>query len=222
MALILAVSTFLHVPLTGNLRLYLCIAAGVFSLTSAAEGLVLLRNSVVFRRTKNTKETKVGEVFKYPSDDDKSPVQVTLLLKEPLEMEAGQYINLWIPSQDWSSCIQSHPFVVVSWTGRQQKKLDLVIEPRRGWTKKLHARALTTSGQNAGLGQVFFTGPHGIPVPVDKYEYIVIIASGYGITAVLSILERLVQGTLAHEVRARRIRLAWNFEDIGRSTATPP
>jgi NAD(P)H-flavin reductase len=206
----------MHVPLVGLPRLYLCIALGVFSLTSAAEGLIVLRNSVVFKRTKDNKGTKVGEIFKYPGDDDKSPVQLTILLKKPLEMDAGQYINICIPTL---GRVQSRPFAVVSWTGKQQKKLDLVIEPRRGWTKRLHSRALTASGQNGGLHRVFFTGPHGIPVPVGRYEYILMIASGYGIIAHLPLLERLVQGALAHEVRARRIRLVWEFDDIGKLTA---
>lgn len=133
-------------------------------------------------------------------------------------MKAGQYVNIF--SLGLSSFMQSHPFVVVSWTGKEQTKLELVIQPRRGWTKKLHSRAMTVSGQNGGLGQVIFTGPHGIPVPVDEYEYVFMIASGHGIIAQLPLLERLVLGTLAREVRARRIRLVWEFEDIGKPNYT--
>jgi len=44
-------------------------------------------------------------------------------------------------------------------------------------------------------------------VPVSKYKYVIIVVSGYGIVAHLPLLERLVQGTLAHEVRAYRICL---------------
>jgi len=50
---------------------------------------------------------------------------------------------------------------------------------------------------------------------VGNYEYVFMVASGYGIIAQLPLLERLVQGTLAREVRARRICLVWEFEDIG-------
>ena len=50
---------------------------------------------------------------------------------------------------------------------------------------------------------------------VDEYEYIFIVVSGYGIIAHLPFLERLVQGTLTREVRARRICLIWEFNDIG-------
>ena len=84
-----------------------------------------------------------------------------------------------------------------------------MIEPRRGWTRNLKTRAIPASGESGGLGRVLFTGPHGAIIPVGSYEYILMVASGYGIVAHLPLLERLVQGTLAREVRARRIRLVW-------------
>jgi hypothetical protein len=62
---------------------------------------------------------------------------------------------------------------------------------------------------------VFFTGLHGISLPVDEYEHVFMVASGYGIIPQLPLLERLVQGALAHKARARRIRLVWELEDIG-------
>ncbi|CZR52131.1 uncharacterized protein PAC_02008 [Phialocephala subalpina] len=171
-----------------------------------------------------SKLPRVGEVFKYPGEDDNSPVQLTIIPQEPLRMGAGQYVNIYIPSLGVRSFIfmQTHPFVVASWTGKRQTKLELVIEPRRGWTKILQSRAITASGQSGGLGRVLFTGPHGAIVPVSNYEYIFMVASGYGIIAQLPLLERLVQGTLAREVRARRICLVWEFEDIGLYKAVYP
>ena len=204
----------MHAPSTLFPRLYFYIALGIFGTTSLAEGWLFLRHNITFMHSKGQKGPRVGEIFKYPGDE-KSPIQLTILPKEPLKMKAGQYIIICIPSLGLGSFMQSHPFVVASWTGKEQTKLELVIQPRRGWTKKLHTRAITASGQNGGLGRVIFTGPHGASVPVDEYEHIFMIASGHGIIAQLPLLERLVQGTLAHEVRARRIRLVWEFEDIG-------
>jgi hypothetical protein len=42
------------------------------------------------------------------------------------------------------------------------------------------------------------------------------LASGYGIVALLPLLDRLVQGMQAHEAQARRICLAWEFNDEGK------
>lgn len=165
-------------------------------------GLLLLRNGVLTK-----KMPIVGEIFKYPKSDGNSPFQATNLLQEPLEIKPPQHINIWIPSLGVWYFMQSHPFVVTSWTGKKQTSLELLIEPRHGWTKRLQSRAITASGHSGGLGRVFFTGPHGISLPVDEYEYVFMVTSGYGIIPQLPLLERLVQGALAHEARARRIRL---------------
>jgi predicted ferric reductase len=200
-------------------RLYFYISLGIFMATSAYEGVLLLYRNGVVARAKGRKLPRVGEVFKYPGEDENSPVQLTIIPQESLSMGAGQYINLYLPSLGVRSFIfmQTHPFVVASWTGKRQTKLELVIKPRRGWTKILQSRAITASGQSGGLGRVLFTGPHGAIVPVGNYEYVFMVASGYGIIAQLPLLERLVQGTLAREVRARRICLVWEIEDIGGS-----
>ena len=220
LAAVVAISALLHIPSTTLFpRLYFYISLGIFIATSAIEGVLLSRHNGVFARVKDIKLPRVGEVFRYPGEDDNSPIQVTIIPQEPLKMDTGQYVNIYIPSLGVRSFIfiQSHPFVVASWTGRLQTKLELVIEPRRGWTRKLQSRAMTASGQSGGLGRVLFTGPHGAIVPVVNYEYIFMVASSYGIVAQLPLLERLVQGTLAREVRARRICLVWEFEEIGES-----
>jgi predicted ferric reductase len=217
LALLVVVSSWLHVPSTRLPRFALYTSLGIFGLASVADGWLLVRRSVALTRRKDNDGPSVVEIFKHQGNDDKKPIQLTLLLKEHLKMKAGQYINMWIPSLGFLSRMQSHPFVVTSWTGKRQSYLEFVIEPRGSWTRRLHLRALTVSGQKGGLHRVFFTGPHGISPPVDEYEYVFMVASGYGIVAHLPLLERLVQGTRAQEVRARRIRLAWEFADVGRS-----
>jgi predicted ferric reductase len=196
-----------------RLALYLCL--GLFGLAALADRWLLVRRSIAFSRRADGSSLGVIELFKY-YDDDKLPVQLTLRLKDRLKMQAGQYINMWIPSLGLFSRIQSYPFVVTSWTGKRQGYLQFVIEPRGSWTQRLNSRATKESGQDRGLGRVFFTGLHGISPPVDDYKYIFMVASGYGILAHLPLLERLIQGTRAQEVRACRIRLVWEFADVGR------
>lgn len=214
LAALVAISILLHVPPTLLPPLYFYVTtAGIFIVTFASEGALWLYHNGIFTR----KIPIIGEVFKYPDSDENSPIQVTILLQTPLAIEAPQYINIWIPSLGIRSSMQSHPFVITSWTGKKQTNLELLIEPRHGWTKRLRSRAVTASGHNGGLGRVLFTGPHGAPVPLYGYEYFFMVASGYGIIPHLPLLERLVQGTLAREVRARRICLVWEVEDIGKS-----
>jgi hypothetical protein len=187
--------------------------AGTFVVTLTLEAwLWLFRNGVLAN-----KMPTVGEIFIYPEGDKKSPFQMTIWLEKPLEIEPPQHINIWIPSLGVRYLLQSHPFVVTSWIGKKPTSLELLIEPRHGLTRRLQSLAVPKIGYTGGLGRVLFTGPHGISVPVDRYEYVFMVASGYGIIPHLPLLERLVQGALAHEVRARRIRLVWELEDIGKS-----
>ncbi|KFY55815.1 hypothetical protein V496_06884, partial [Pseudogymnoascus sp. VKM F-4515 (FW-2607)] len=82
----------------------------------------------------------------------------------PLPIDVSQnlfavvYINLWIPSVSFWSFLQTHPFTVMSWDPKDQDRLDLLIEPRRGLTREMlyHAEKGYTINP-----LVMFSGPHG-------------------------------------------------------------
>jgi FAD-binding domain/Ferric reductase NAD binding domain len=128
--------------------------------------------------------------------------------------EAGQYLNLWIPSVGFWPFLQSHPFVVTSWVDGRQEYLDFFIEPRRGLTRRLLSHAGATDSR-----LVMFSGPHGISAPVGEYESVLMIASGFGVAAHLPYLKRMIQGYNARKVHTRRIHLVWQLSNIGRSRA---
>lgn len=137
-------------------------------------------------------------------------------LQHRLRIKEGQYINLWMPSISLWSFTQSHPFVVISWAVREQDTLDLFIEPRSGLTRHLlhHAENRPTIKP-----RVMFSGPHGRSIAMERYETILMVASGFGIAAQLPYLKRLIHGYNSREVFARRIHLVWQIEDKGK-TAT--
>ena len=67
---------------------------------------------------------------------------MTIHVPRPLNVKAGQYVNVWIPSVSFWSFLQSHPFTIASWTRQEgTTSLDLIIEPRKGLTQKLYACA---------------------------------------------------------------------------------
>lgn len=74
----------------------------------------------------------------------------------------------------------------VSWAEEAQSHLDLFIEPRRGLTRELLYYAKNGRTINS---LVIFSGPHGKSVPVDVYESILMVASGFGIAAHLPYLK---------------------------------
>ncbi|MAD82048.1 MAG: hypothetical protein CL912_03715 [Deltaproteobacteria bacterium] len=95
LAAVVAVSAVLHVPSTLFPRIYFYINLGIFMVTSVYEGWFLLSRNGVIARSKGRKLPRVGEVFKYPDTNDNGPVQLTIVLQEALEMEAGQYVNIY-------------------------------------------------------------------------------------------------------------------------------
>ncbi|KFY03642.1 hypothetical protein V490_00110 [Pseudogymnoascus sp. VKM F-3557] len=120
-----------------------------------------------------------------------------------------QYINLWIPSVSFWSFLQTHPFTVISWDAKDQVKLDLLIEPRRGLTRELlyHAKKGYTINP-----LVMFSGPHGANLSMGEYESVLMVASGFGIAAFVPHLKKLIYGYNTRAVRTRRIHLVWQIK----------
>lgn len=70
-------------------------------------------------------------------------IHIRVILSHPVKLNAGQYIYLWLPSATFWSWAQSHPFMVTSWSHREQDSLEILVQPRRGLSAGLlhHAYA---------------------------------------------------------------------------------
>lgn len=196
----LAYAIWRHIPSTDLFpRLYLYIGGGLF-LTSCVILFVLTlhRNSLGLSRAR----------ISY----DLGTVKVRLHLRKPLQVEAGQYINLWVPSASLWSFTQTHPFTVTSWSKEPQSQLDLFIERGRGFTEDLFN--LSEYGPTTSI--VLFSGPHGKQLPIHEYENIVMMATGFGIAAHLPYLKKLIHDHQCHQTPIRRIHLIWQMDKLGR------
>jgi predicted ferric reductase len=144
---------------------------------------------------------------------DAGAVKMQLHLPRPVKFEAGRYINLWIPSISFWSFFQTHPFMIVSWAATAQDTLDLLVEPRRGLTRELLDHAKRRYNINP---IVMFSGPHGMDVAMDEYESVLMVASGFGIAALLPYLKKLIYSYNNRVGRARRIHVIWQISSRGR------
>ena len=144
---------------------------------------------------------------------DAGAIRMQLRLSRPLVIDAGQYINLWVPAVSFWSFLQTHPFTVISWEANEQDTLELLIEPRRGLTREL--LSCTKKGYTINP-VVIFSGPHGVTVPMGEYENVLMVASGFGIAAFVPYLKKLLYGYNTRAVRARRVHLVWQIENEGR------
>ncbi|KAI5465190.1 hypothetical protein BGZ63DRAFT_379568 [Mariannaea sp. PMI_226] len=136
---------------------------------------------------------------------DNGSLQATVYLPRPVRVDAGQYINLWVPSQ---ALLSSHPFTVISWSPIAQDSLELLIEPRHGFTSKL--LQLSNYGQNQYLA--FISGPHGITVPVLEFKTVVLVASDFGLTSILPYIKKLFNDNALGNRLRRRVHLVWHLE----------
>jgi NAD(P)H-flavin reductase len=170
---------------------------------------------------------------------DGDVVRVRLHLSRHLQVKAGQYIGLWIPAVGFWSSLQSHPFTVTSWSNEEQECLELLVEPRSGWTRKLLERASADAKivrEEAELGPAgngvdftklpshfaLFSGPHGRSAPVADYETVLLISSGFGICSQLPYLRLLLYGYNACKTRNRRIHVIWQPDSQRERRRKPP
>lgn len=107
--------------------------------------------------------------------------------------------------------------MVISWAAGSQNKLELIVKPRSGLTRRFLHQAEVINQSPRISRFVLFSGPHGMGAAANKYEIVLMIADGFGIAALLPYLKRLIHGYNAHTIRTRRIHLVWQVENIGKT-----
>ncbi|KAH6675937.1 hypothetical protein B0J14DRAFT_587659 [Halenospora varia] len=184
---------------------YLYIFAGIVAALFVVQlGTVVFQNKAWGRNFSRAYITRVNDT-----------VRIRITASRPVEIKAGQYINIWIPSVSWY-ILQSHPFVVTNWVEGKQGTLELFVQPRRGLTRKLFSHG-TLDTRNFIPRLALFSGPHGISIPVVEYETVLMVATGFGIAAQLPYLRKLIHGYQTCKTRTRRVHLVWQLQslDIG-------
>lgn len=112
--------------------LYVYIASAIFVSTFVLQALILLYRNITFRN---------GHARALISKQ-RGTVRMSIDVPRPLNVQAGQYVNVWMPSISFWSFLQSHPFTIASWDTRgNNTTLDLMIVPRRGFTRELYTSA---------------------------------------------------------------------------------
>lgn len=187
--------------------MYIYISAALFLSTSVVQCVSIVWRNGTFRH---------GPARAFVTYAEGS-VKISIRLSRPLTIQAGQYINLWMPSASFSSFLQSHPFVVTSWSPEEQIQLELFMEPRRGLTRELlyHAQA-RERGAKFSSRWVLFSGPYGISALVGEYESILMIVIGFGMAALLPYLSQMIHRYQTRKIYTRRIRVIWQVQRIGK------
>ncbi|KAJ5640294.1 uncharacterized protein N7484_008156 [Penicillium longicatenatum] len=198
----------------GSAKLYIYIAVGILGLTTCLEFVMLLYRNGLFSGSGapralvsfTVSESETGRA-------DVTAAQIQLILPRPIQVEPGQYINLWIPSVSIGSWMQTHPFTVTSWSRRRQDTLKLLVQPRHGFSGNL-VRHGSLGVKTSISFLALFTGPHGITENTDHYETVLLVTSGFGIAASIPYLKKMIHGYNTCISHVRRLHLVWQIETI--------
>lgn len=219
LAVLFIYGTWKH--LQGRSRLsniYFFIGLGVFGLNFLFQlGLLLYRNGLFAGRGFPRAEMSFSTT-KSKEDIVVTAAHVRVSLPRPVQLESGQYINLWVPSVSLWSWAQTHPFIVTSWSKGPRNTIELLVQPCRGLSADL-ARYATVAGETPVSFCALFTGPHGRSEDVRHYESILVIASGFGIAAAIPYMKSMIYGYYTRTIKARRLHLVWQVGSRAEITA---
>ncbi|KAJ5640273.1 uncharacterized protein N7484_008135 [Penicillium longicatenatum] len=196
-------------------RLYVYIPLGLILLAILVElCLFIFRNGVFPSRPYSRASIRCDQVQQtLTQGKELKPLTVRVALAQPLHIHAGQYINLWIPAASLLSWVQTHPFMVTSWSPEKQSVLELFVQPRRGLTETIYHRTALDGSTSL---TAFVTGRYGVSKSVDHYECVLAIATDFGIAGVISYLKKLLYGYNTCTSQVRRVHFVWQVQTLGK------
>lgn len=189
-------------------RLYLLITA-----TSYIVFVVVQLASVIFRNLLLSRRSARAYVLSYGT-----ACRITLNISRPTRLKPGQWVYVWMPGASILSLFQSHPFMV-SWRETDIEKktssLALLAQVHTGFTKKIQEQATFAEPYLAWID-----GPYGNPPDYGKYESVIFVASGIGVTAHILAIKDLLDDYKERRTLTKSIWLFWQIDQECRSPPT--
>jgi len=145
-------------------------------------------------------------------------VKAMITVSRPLVIDAGQYVNIWVPSV---SLFSSHPFTITSWPPYPVRRFELFIQRRQGFTSRLHDRA-ELHRDIFVQSRMLFSGPHGSSLRVWDFEHVLFFVQDFGIAAALPHLQKLMHGRARGQRKTRRVHVLWHVNNIDARQAVTP
>ncbi|KAJ5982690.1 hypothetical protein N7451_012790 [Penicillium sp. IBT 35674x] len=207
--------TWRHLPMHDtSTKLYIYIATGLLGLNTCLESVfILYRNGPFSGHGAPRALVSFAVIESEEEPANVTAAQVQVILPRPVHVEPGQYINLWMPSVNLGSWMQTHPFTITSWSKRRQDTLKLLVQPRHGFSGDL-VRHGSLGVKTSISFLALFSGPHGITENTDHYETALLVTSGFGIAASIPYLKKMIHGYNTCTSDVRRLHLVWQIETI--------
>lgn len=133
---------------------------------------------------------------------------INVKVKTPINwnMGPGQYVFIHFSK---FSLLQSHPFSVVG-PSDDGESFQLMCKARGGITKRVHKALSSDSMRGPQLMPVLIEGPYGVHCPVQRYDTVLLVAGGIGITGIIPYAEHLVNDV----TKQQHIILIWTVGNL--------
>ncbi|KAJ5369940.1 rerric reductase like transmembrane component [Penicillium cataractarum] len=216
-------STWRHLPSEAlNPRIYIYVPLGFLASTTLLYIALLVFRNGIFPPRQYPRASITCDRVKQPSTfhgNEGTTLKIRVVLSRPLQVKAGQYIYLWMPTVSLCSWAQVHPFMVTSWSPERQDVLELFVQVRQGLTKILHSRAALDGFASY---TAIVSGPHGVSQSVSEYECVLAIATDFGIAGVIPYLKQLFYGYNTSTSHVRRVHFVWQVQNIDIAISAEP
>ncbi|KAF2229455.1 hypothetical protein EV356DRAFT_475375 [Viridothelium virens] len=136
--------------------------------------------------------------------------QIEVSLPRPWKIQAGEYVQIWLPGIGIWSWLESHPSMVTWWDEDSRghvRVISVLLVARRGLTAKVRLQTRPDVWYNA-----LIDGPYGCPKSLAHYGTVILIASGIGIAATVPLAKQLVTRRRAGTACTKQIKLFWQLE----------
>jgi len=178
---------------------YLVMGASLLlALTSASRlGFILYRNVRPGRPWPQAKISRHGDT-----------AHVKIWLTSPWKVQAGQYVQVWIPG---ISLFSTHPLVVAWWDEDSQGRaiaIHLHVRARKGFTKGLVSGPETETSL-----QAWIDGPYGASRKLGNYATVILLCTGVGVANQIPYIKELLQCYREGSVRTKKVVLHWELYD---------
>jgi predicted ferric reductase len=144
-------------------------------------------------------------------DQEFGVIKITIQVPRQEIFKPGNYVYLYFTNIKWQYRFQSHPFMI-SWCENGKEIIDgrefdvtnltFFIQPRSGLTARLGRELQLTELQLSELSSraatsrtisISYDGPYGQHLYLQRYETVMLVAKGIGITGVLPYAGYLMQ-----------------------------
>ncbi|WVQ86162.1 hypothetical protein IAT38_008330 [Cryptococcus sp. DSM 104549] len=106
---------------------------------------------------------------------------------------------------------ENHPFTIASWEVKDHcTELHFLIGTMKGATRRLRRKLDKAQDEKAGVAlRVLVEGPYGHTCPIERFDHVLLIGGGSGITAALPYLYELRQQAAEGKCIVKEVTVVW-------------